>query len=241
MTPALQAQQVMDALHELGDAHKAEGVARFFKCAPGQYGEGDRFVGVSVPVQRSVARRFAALPLDECVTLLHSPWHEHRLTALFIMVRQHQRGEPKLQKQIFTAYLGNLAHVNNWDLVDSSAHQIVGPMVVHHPRPLLQKLLRSKNLWERRVAVLTTYHFIVNGDAAPTLWVAPQLLGDAQDLIHKAVGWMLREVGKRVDEKLLVAFLEEHAAAMPRTMLRYALERLPAAKKARFMRVRKAV
>ena len=213
-------------------------MARFFKCGPGEYGEGDRFIGLTVPAQRRVARQFRDLPLAEVDVLLHSPVHEERLTALFIMVDQFRRHEAR-RGGIVSLYLRRLRRVNNWDLVDSSAPQILGAWLLDKPRGRLDRLARSRNLWERRVAIVATLRFIANGESADAIRIATLLLHDEHDLIHKATGWMLREVGKRASEEALRAFLARHAARMPRTMLRYAIERLPPRERARWLALRR--
>jgi 3-methyladenine DNA glycosylase AlkD len=235
------ARDVSAALRRLADKKKAAVLQRFFKTGPGEYAEGDRFLGVTVPKQRAVAGQFHDLPLAELRKLLRSHVHEARLTALLIMVGQYRRGDAAYRERLYRTYLGHTRFINNWDLVDSSAEHIVGPHILQRPRPLLKKLARSPSLWERRIAMLATFHFIKNGEATETLWVARQLLCDGHDLIHKAAGWMLREVGKRVDERLLRRFLDRHAHAMPRTMLRYAVERLPAAAKKDYLARRQAL
>ncbi|HVL61700.1 MAG TPA: DNA alkylation repair protein, partial [Microbacterium sp.] len=204
---------------------------------PGQYGEGDVFIGVTVPDTRTVVARFAALPQHEVARLLESPVHEHRLAALLVMVRQFEVARrPRTRDDaarlaLHEAYLAAVqaGRVDNWDLVDSSAERLVGEVLREAGRgddPLLDRLAASASLWERRVAVLATFSFVKAGDARPTLRLAPRLLDDREDLMHKAVGWMLREVGKRVDRDLLVGFLDEFAPRMPRTMLSYATEHL---------------
>ena len=231
------AEAVQAALARLASPERAEGAARFFKTGPGQYGEGDVFIGVTVPDTRTVVARFAALPQREVARLLASPVHEHRLAALLVMVRQFEvASRPRTRDDaarlaLHEAYLGAVrtGRVNNWDLVDSSAEWLVGEVLREAGRgddPLLDRLATSASLWERRVAVIATFSFIKAGDAGPTLRLAPRLLDDREDLMHKAVGWMLREVGKRVDRDLLVGFLDEYAPRMPRTMLSYATEHL---------------
>jgi 3-methyladenine DNA glycosylase AlkD len=234
--PAPTAKAVSSALRKLASPKKAAVLQRFFKTGPGEYADGDRFLGVMVPQQRTIAKRFADLPLPELRKLLRSPMHEERLTALLTMVRQYERGDARLRAALHRTYLANTRYINNWDLVDLSAPQIVGTHVARRPRPLLQRLVRSPLLWERRIAALATFHFIKNGDAAHAIWVVKKLLRDEHDLIHKAAGWMLRELGKRVSEKTLRSFLDEHAHTMPRTMLRYAIERLPAATRSRYLK-----
>ena len=199
---------------------------RFFKTGPGEYGEGDRFVGLTVPQVRKLAKQYRQLSLTETKRLLCSPIHEERLLALLILVGAFAKADEAGQRRIYEFYLRSTKFINNWDLVDCSAEHIVGA----HSRSRLSQLARSKSLWERRIAVLATLHFIKRGEFAPTLAIARQLLRDREDLIHKAVGWMLREVGKR-DLPVEEAFLRQHYRQMPRTMLRYAIERLPEARR----------
>ena len=222
-------------MRELRDPADARNLAWFFKTGPGEYGEGDRFLGLRVPLLRELARAFRALPLAETLVLLDSPWHEERLLALFIMVHMYDKGDNALRAAVFRAYLDNLSCVNNWDLVDASAAQIVGRHLRHTDRSLLHRLARSDNLWPRRVAIIATYHFIRDEDFRDTLDIATILLHDREDLIHKAVGWMLREIGKR-DVETERRFLDRHAATMPRTMLRYAIEKFPPELRAWYMR-----
>lgn len=218
---------VRRALHAQAHPDRVAGAMRFFKCGPGEYGEGDIFIGVIVPAQRAIARQCRHLPLDEADTLLTSRIHEERLTALFILVDQFDRGDGRTRQSIFRLYMKRLRFINNWDLVDSSAAQIVGGWLEGTPSGLLDRLARSKHLWSRRVAMIATFHGIRRGDPADALRIATILVHDEHDLIHKAVGWMLREVGKRAGRTALIGFLEKHAATMPRTMLRYAIEHLP--------------
>ena len=246
----MNAAAVRRALRRHSDPARAAAVGRFFKCGPGGYGEGDVFIGVTVPAQRAVAREFRDLPLDHVDRLLTSPVHEERLTALLILVDQFTRALPARQKElarsdpqerrkkIFTLYLRRLRFINNWDLVDTSAPRIVGGWLADKPRDLLDRLARSKHLWSRRVAVLATFQYIAQGDSRDAIRIATMLLDDPDDLIHKAVGWMLREVGKRASAATLENFLERHAATMPRTMLRYAIERLPPLQRARYLTAR---
>ena len=228
-------------LRKLGNADDAAFLARYFKTGPGEYGEGDRFLGIRVPVLRRLARAHADLPLGTIRALLRSRWHEVRLFALLVMVRQHQRatraGDPETRDRIHAMYLANLAHVNNWDLVDLSAPGIVGTQLLGRSIAPLRHLARSENVWERRVAILATSALTRAGDVAPALEIADMLRSDPHDLIHKATGWMLREVGKR-DRRSLERFLDRRAATLPRTMLRYAIERFPAARRARYLRAR---
>lgn len=226
---------VRRALRLHANAQKAQNSARFFKTKPGQYGAGDKFLGITVPEQRRVARQYwKALSITETEKLLHSPYHEDRLTALFIFVKKFSLGTPNEQKEIYRAYLRNTASINNWDLVDSSAEYIVGAYGALHGAATISKLSRSKDLWERRIAMLACFHFIKRGNFALPIQIATQLVHDREDLMHKAVGWMLREIGNRslsTEEK----FLHHYAAVMPRTMLRYAIEKFPPAKRQKYM------
>ena len=224
------------ALRQFASPARAVGTARFFKCGPGEYGEGDRFIGVTVPQQRRVAKQFRALPLADIDALLTSKIHEERLTAHLILVEQFARApERATQSRIVRLYLKRLPYVNNWDLVDTSADPILGGWLLDKPRALLDRLARSKRLWSRRVAIIATFRFIKHGESRDTLRIARRLLHDEHDLIHKAVGWMLREVGKRVSVGDLRAFLSRHAREMPRTMLRYAIEHLSASERAKWL------
>lgn len=206
---------------------------RFFKTERGGYGEGDVFLGVRVPAARKVARRFD-LELEETEELLRSPLHEERLVALLVLVRRFERGDEPVRRALFDLYLESTDRVNSWDLVDVSAPSVVGGHLLDRPRDVLDRLARSVSVWERRIAIVATLTFIRAGQHDDTLRLSRVLLRDEHDLIRKAVGWMLREVGKR-DEPSLVRFLEDHAPEMPRVMLRYALERLGAAERRRLM------
>lgn len=228
------AAQARAALAELADPELAVGVARFFQTGPGQYGEGDVFIGLKVPVIRTVVKRFAALGLPEVTGLLDSEVHEHRLAGLLILVTQFERAsKPATRDDDARARLAGFyleavrrGRVNNWDLVDASAPTLVGEFLVDRPREVMFELAGSEVLWQRRVAMVGSYGLILHGDASTTLELAALLLDDREPLMHKAVGWMLREVGKRVDRALLLAFLDEHAGRMPRTALSYATEHL---------------
>lgn len=221
-------------LRALGNPADAAFLAGFFKTGPGQYGAGDVLIGVRVPVIRKVAGEFKDLPLSELEWLLHSAIHEDRLAALVILVMQAAKADAKTKKAIYDLYLANTKFINNWDLVDLSAPQLVGAYLADKSRRPLYRLARSSWLWDRRISILATFHFIRLGEFADTLKIAAMLLGDREDLIHKAVGWMLREVGKR-DVAVLEEFLSRHGRTMPRTMLRYAIERLPEGKRRRFL------
>lgn len=222
-------------LRGLASPQQAAILARFFKTGPGEYGEGDQFVGVKVPVIRQVAREFRDLPLDQVERLLHSEVHEDRTLALVILVNRFTKGDDSVRERIFDLYLANTGHINNWDLVDISAPQIVGGYLSERRRTLLYRMAKSASLWERRIAILATLHFIRLNDFADTLKIAEVLLKDREDLIHKAVGWMLRELGKR-DTVTLETFLARHRRAMPRTMLRYAIERFPERKRQEYLK-----
>lgn len=212
-------------LREATEPERAETLQRFFRTGPGEYGEGDVFLGVRVPETRKVARGFDALGEGDVLELLRSPIHEERLVALVMLVRRYERGDEAVCGRVYGLYLENTTWINNWDLVDASAPQIVGAHLLERDRTVLYRLARSSSLWERRISIMATFAFIRAGDFGDTLRLARVLLHDEHDLIHKATGWMLREVGKR-DEEALIHFLEEHAPRMPRTMLRYAVERL---------------
>ncbi len=213
-------------LHHLADKKKATCAQRFFKTGPGQYGEGDIFLGVRVPDIRKIAKQYAHLPEKALHLLIQSPIHEERLLALLILVVQFQKGTAATQENIFRFYMAHRLHVNNWDLVDLSADKIAGAYLLHRDKHILYQMTPSNSLWERRIAIISTFHFIKHNHFSDTLEIAALLLHDTHDLIHKAVGWMLREIGKRnmAQEQL---FLDQHAPIMPRTMLRYAIERFP--------------
>ncbi|HEU0015378.1 MAG TPA: DNA alkylation repair protein [Longimicrobium sp.] len=215
-----------ERLHALADPGHVKVLQGYFKTGAGQYGEGDRFLGLRVPVLRKLAREFRGLPVSDALELLRSSWHEERLLALLLLVDAFSRGDAATREEIYRAYLANTRFINNWDLVDSSAPQIVGAFLGPDRIAPLLELARSESLWERRIAILATQHFIRQGVFEPTLRIAGMLLHDREDLIHKAVGWMLREVGQR-DRAAEEEFLHAHCRTMPRTMLRYAIERFP--------------
>jgi 3-methyladenine DNA glycosylase AlkD len=235
-----QAKTIRSELKSLSDPAKAEFLARFFKTGKGEYGEGDRFLGIVVPKIRKVANAHRSATETAVLDLLSSDYHEERLVALLILVEQYRRGNEKEKQRIFDLYLANTAHINSWDLVDLTAQHIVGDYLSGRNRAVLAKLARSRSLWERRISILATYHFIRRGESAETLLLAELLLHDPQDLIHKAVGWMLREVGKRCSVGEECSFLEKHASEMPRTMLRYAIERFPPEIRKRYMNAESA-
>lgn len=213
-------------LQSLASATVAASSVRFFKTGPGQYGEGDLFIGVRVPVLRKLVREFRDLPLQEIDVLLCSPIHEERLLAILILTQSLARCDAEHRKRVYDFYMSRIEHVNNWDLVDTSAPAIVGGYLRDKSRKPLMRLAKSKSLWKRRIAIVATQHFIRLGEFDDTLSISRVLLLDNEDLIHKAVGWMLREVGDS-DPALLVRFLDEHGSVMPRTMLRYAIEHFP--------------
>ncbi len=220
--------QLKQEIKALAKHAKAKTTSKFFKTGAGQYGEGDLFLGVSVPEQRRVARKYGQLPLSEIQILLTSKYHDYRSTALLILVAQFQKGSEADKKIIYEHYLRNTKYINNWDLVDISAPKIVGEYLCSNPgkKTIFKELVTSDNLWERRIAVLATYPFIKKGEFGEIKEITQKLLLDKEDLIHKAVGWMLREMGK-VEQKEETEFLDQYAHKMPRTMLRYAIERLP--------------
>jgi 3-methyladenine DNA glycosylase AlkD len=213
-------------LRALSSARRAKVSAWFFKTGPGEYGEGDRFLGITVPTLRRETRAFDKIEIVEIERLLASPWHEERLFALLILVRRYERAKIAERSRIFRFYLAHLDRVNNWDLVDLSAPSIVGEHLAGGGRAVLRRLVRSPVLWERRIAIVSTFAFLRRGEVRPTFELAHRLLRDPEELIHKAAGWALREAGKK-DLGALRAFLARNAGLMPRTMLRYAIERLP--------------
>jgi len=214
-------------LKKLSNPQKAKDLQRFFKTGKGEYAEGDLFLGVVVPNIRRIAKANKDLDLKSVETLLHSKYHEERMAALFILVMQFQKGDDSIKKEIFELYLQNTKFINNWDLVDLTAGHIVGGYLFDKPKEMLYKLARSKDLWEKRISILSTFYFIMNKKPEETIKIAAILLNDRHDLIHKAVGWMLREVGKRCSQEVEEEFLKKHYKTMPRTMLRYAIEIFP--------------
>jgi 3-methyladenine DNA glycosylase AlkD len=227
--------EVHRRLLALADPKRAEGARRYFKTGPGEYGEGDKFLGIPAPVLRQLVREYGTLPLPSVVKLLKSPWHEERALAALILVRRYDKGGAAERESIYRLYLDSLQWINNWDLVDCSAAQIVGRHLAGRGRFPLTRMARSPHLWTRRVAVIATAYEIREGRFDDILYLAPRLLEDKEDLIHKAVGWMLRSVGDR-DQSVLERFLDTYATRMPRTMLRYAIEKLSPAKRKRYMK-----
>jgi 3-methyladenine DNA glycosylase AlkD len=237
--PAPTAALAKRALRQFASPERATFVARFFKTGKGEYGEGDVFIGPSVPECRLVAKELRALALPEVDKLIASRIHEERLVALLILIAQFERSkDPAHRKAIFDLYRKRMAFVNNWDLVDLSAPNIVGAWLADKPRDVLDRLAKSKNVWFRRIAIVATFYFIRQGESKDAIRIAEILVADEHDLIHKAVGWMLREVDKRASPVALQKFLTRHAASMPRTMLRYAIERLTPAERAKWMSMR---
>jgi len=218
--------KIKKLLKQKADPKRAIALKRYFKCGVGEYGEGDKFIGITLPDIREVVREYKNLSLKEIAGLIKSKIHEERTMALAILVEQFKKAGEKQRTAIFKLYLKNTSHINNWDLVDISAPKITGPYLEDKPKDILYQLAKSQSLWERRIAIMSTAHFIRQKKYADTLKIAELLLKDKHDLIHKAVGWMLREVGKQ-DRGVEEQFLKKHCQQMPRTMLRYAIEKFP--------------
>ena len=231
----LKAQEVQKRLQKLANAEHAAVSQRFFKTGPGEYGEGDIFIGVRVPVLRKLAGECQNLPVSQCKILLRSPIHEERLLAILILIRIFQKGRDEVKKSIYELYLKSTEFINNWDLVDTSAEHIVGAYLTDRSKRPLYRLARSNNLWQRRIAIMATFRFIKGHEFSETLRISEMLIEDRHDLIHKAIGWMLREIGKR-DLKTEETFLKAHYKKMPRTMLRYAIEKFPENKRQRYLK-----
>jgi 3-methyladenine DNA glycosylase AlkD len=221
-------------LRQRADKSRIPGLQRFFKTGPGQYAEGDVFIGVRVPDLRRVCRECRGATIPDALALLGSAVHEERLLALLLLVEIFRRGSDQTKREVYRLYLANTNYINNWDLVDSSAPHIVGAWLFPRSRAPLRRLARSSSLWDRRIAIIATQFFIRNGDLEETFRIADLLLTDPHDLIHKAVGWMLREAGNR-DPKAERRYLETRYPRMPRTMLRYAIERFPEAERRRYL------
>jgi 3-methyladenine DNA glycosylase AlkD len=220
-------EQIKKDFSKLANPEKAKLLQRFFKTGKGEYGEGDVFLGIVVPKQRVLVKKYwNSLSLEDIQELLNSKIHEHRLTALLILVKQYEKASEKKKSSIFSFYLLNTRNINNWDLVDLSAPRIVGNHLLNKDRNILYTLANSQHLWEKRISVLSTFMFIKHNQFEDSIKISEILMGDKHDLIHKAVGWMLREMGKR-DVAVLETFLKKHHKTMPRTMLRYAIEKLP--------------
>jgi 3-methyladenine DNA glycosylase AlkD len=226
--------EIQDKLCKLANKEKAKILQGFFKTGPGQYGEGDVFLGITVPVIRKLAKECRGTTVADAVQLLKSSIHEERLFALFLLVSAYSKGDESLKKKIYTLYLKNTRYINNWDLVDLSAPNIAGNYLEDKSRKPLYEFAKSRDLWKRRIAILATFSFIRQNDFLDALKISKILIADDHDLIHKAVGWMLREVGKRnlsAEEKFLLQYYKK----MPRTMLRYAIERFPEVKRQRYL------
>lgn len=230
----MQYQEIVKYLQSLADNERAQHAMRYFKTAEGEYGYGDHFLGISVPVVRLAVRKYKSATIDTAEKLLKSEYHEVRLFALLLLVEKFLKGNADTQHKIFHIYLENTQYINNWDLVDSSAPQIIGGFLADKDRDILIGLAQSGSLWQRRIAVLATFTFIRKNQFEDALHLAELLLNDAEDLIHKATGWMLREIGKR-DLAVETAFLETHAQLMPRTMLRYAIEKFTEAERRKYL------
>jgi 3-methyladenine DNA glycosylase AlkD len=231
------AKDVMKALQSLATKERAKASAWFFKTGKGQYGEGDVFIGVTVPNQRIVAKKFEDVSLSEIKKLLDSKIHEHRLTAILILTTKFKKGTDSKKKEIYNFYIKNIKCINNWDLVDASASYIAGTYLYDKNRTILYRLVKSKNMWERRIAIVATMYFISKGDFKDTIEISKLLISDKEDLLHKAVGWMLREVGK-MDRGALVDFLNEYASKLPRTALRYSIEHFKESDRKKFMKMK---
>ncbi len=226
--------KIREEIRRQKNPEQAKILQRFFKTGKGEYGEGDCFYGIKVPVQRKIVKAFKDLSLEEIKVLIHSSIHEERLIAVLILVEQFKKADSKNQKLIFNFYLKNRKGINNWDIVDLSAPNIIGSYLLDKDKSLLYRFAKSKNLWEKRIAILSTFTFIRNGFFKDALKNSQILLNDKHDLIHKAVGWMLREIGKR-DIKVEEEFLKQHYKTMPRTMLRYAIEKFPENKRQSYL------
>jgi 3-methyladenine DNA glycosylase AlkD len=226
---------IQKKLQQLGNREKAKVLQRFFKTGPGEYGEDDVFIGVRVPDLRKLAKKNQDITIKEVVQLFGSTIHKERFFALLILISKYSKGNEAVKKRIYELYLQNTQFINSWDLVDGSAQHIVGAFLMDKSKEPLYRLAKSKNLWERRIAILSTFHFIKHDKYAETLKISKILLSDEQDLIHKAVGWMLREIGKRhmLTEEI---FLKKHYKRMPRTMLRYAIEKFPESKRQKYLK-----
>jgi len=231
-------EDIIRELRKAGDRKIAEHSSRFFKTDKGEYGEGDKFLGIRVPVVRKHAKKYRGAPLSVVRKLLNSEFHEERLLAAIMLVERFKRGDAAEKRKVYELYIKSTRCINNWDIVDVSAHYIIGPYLQDRSRQILYEFASSASLWKRRIAIISTFDFIRKNDFVTTLEISERLLRDPHDLIHKAVGWMLREIGKRdmaVEEK----FLTRHCEEMPRTMLRYAIEKFPEKKRQRYLQMDK--
>lgn len=229
--------ELINELARLANEERAMASMRFFKTGPGQYGEGDKFIGVLQPDIRGVCKKFKTLPINELNKLVENPVHEHRMAALIIVAEQFKKADSNKQTQPYGFYLAALARgkINNWDLIDVTCPHVMGQYLKNKPKDILYELVKSRSLWERRASVLATFAFIQNGESEDAIKICKLLMNDKEDLIHKATGWMLREVGKRIDERILTDFLDQHSQEMPRTMLRYSIEKLTINQKQKYM------
>lgn len=228
--------QLQAEIQQLANPTRAKVLTRFFKTGPGEYGHGDVFLGLTVPQSRTLARKYQDLLLKDLDRLLKSKIHEERALALIILINRFSKAGDPTRKKIYDFYLAHITHINNWDLVDISAPRIVGEYLLDKPLAPLFKLAASKNIWERRIAILSTFPFVYQGNPSPTFQISELLLNDKEDLIHKAVGWLLREVGKRISQGTEEGFLKKHYKVMPRTMLRYAIERFPSRLRLKYLK-----
>jgi 3-methyladenine DNA glycosylase AlkD len=227
--------EIRARMRELADDERAHVLQRFFKTGSGEYGEGDLFLGITIPELRKLAKQYGSIKLEEALSLLTSPYHEERVLALLMLIHAYSKGDEPAKEKIYGLYLKNTRFINNWDLVDLSAPRIVGDFLLTRSREPLYTLARSDSLWERRIAIISTFQFIKKADYFDSLKISEMLLKDREDLIHKAVGWMLREIGKS-DPAVEESFLREHYRLMPRTMLRYAIERFPEPKRQTYLK-----
>jgi 3-methyladenine DNA glycosylase AlkD len=227
-------------LRKLANPEKSKILSGFFKTGKGDYGEGDFFLGITVPEQRKIVKKYPDLPIKDIRKLLSNKIHEYRLVALLMLIRQYGKADERGEKEIFDFYLANTRHINNWDLVDLSAPNIIGEYLLDKDRAILYKLVKSANLWEKRIAIMATFTFIRNNQFEDTFRIAEILLYDKHDLIHKAAGWMLREIGKR-NQAQEEAFLKKYCSEMPRTMLRYAVERFDEQKRRLYLNGRRVI
>ncbi len=232
--------EIINDLKACSSPQIAEHSQRFFKTGKGEYGEGDKFLGIRVPELRKISKKYAHLNLKKTSELLRSPFHEIRLVSLFILIRHYEKAGQDNKEKIVDLYLANTNYINNWDLVDASAHKILGDYLLDKKRDLLYELAASEILWERRIAIMTTFNFVKNGSYRDTMKLSGILINDKEDLIHKVVGWMLREVGKKsLDTE--ISFLNKHAEQMPRTMLRYAIEKFPEDLRQKYLQKRSSI
>lgn len=227
---------VREDLRKLADPEYAMNSQRFFKTGKGEYGEGDKFLGIRVPLQREIAKKHKTASLKEILSLIKSKYHEERFTGFVILVDQYQNSkDSKEAEKLYKTYLSSFEYINNWDLVDSTCHKIIGIHLLNRDRKILYKWAKSKNLWTRRISIISTFAFIAHMQLDDSFALAQQLLHDDHDLMHKAVGWVLRECSKK-DRSRLESFLEEHYQSMPRTMLRYAIEKLPERRRQQYLK-----